>query len=69
MKVRGSSFDHRLRQFDIGPEGLFFNNSLEGAEGLLSGYGSERAAPRAKTTATRKQSKGRRSGGRRRTRA
>jgi circadian clock protein KaiC len=69
MKVRGSSFDHRLRQFDIGPEGLFFNNSLKGAEGLLSGYGSERAAPRAKTTATRKQSKGRRSGGRRRTRA
>jgi len=71
MKVRGSSFDHTLREFDIGPRGLHFSNSFESAEGLLSGYGSERAEPSAKpskTVTTRKQSKGRRSDARRRTR-
>jgi circadian clock protein KaiC len=70
MKVRGSSFDHTLRQFDIGPSGLFFTQDDFGsAEGLLSGYGSERAEPAAKAAKTRKQPKGRRPGARRRTRA
>jgi circadian clock protein KaiC len=70
MKVRGSGFDHKLREFDIGADGLHFTDTFEGAEGLLSGYGSERPASRAKTktTATRKQAKGRRSGDRRRVR-
>lgn len=70
MKVRGSSFDHTLREFDIGPRGLHFSaGSFKSAEGLLSGYGSERAAPSAKTAKTRKPPKGRRSTARRRTRA
>jgi circadian clock protein KaiC len=69
MKVRGSGFDHKLREFEISKRGLHFSNSFETAEGLLSGYGSERAEPTHKTAKTRKQSKGRRSDGRRRTRA
>jgi len=80
MKVRGSSFDHALRQFDIGPRGLHFTNSFESAEGLLSGYGSEsavsrpqprsqpRPTTRTKATSAKKQSQGRRAGARRRSR-
>ncbi|MET0535853.1 MAG: ATPase domain-containing protein, partial [Steroidobacter sp.] len=69
MKVRGSSFDHTLRQFDIGPQGLHFTNSFKTAEGMLSGYGSERPTASSKSTAAKKPQKGRRPGARRRTRA
>ena len=69
MKVRGSGFDHKLRQFDIGPKGLHFTDGFESAEGLLTGYGSERPTTRSKSASAKKQAKGRRSGARRRTRA
>jgi circadian clock protein KaiC len=69
MKVRGSGFDHKLREFDIGPQGLHFTAGFEGAERLLTGYGTERQATRAPRASAKKQPKGRRSGARRRTRA
>lgn len=37
LKVRDRSFDHALREFTIGAEGLIIDGRIEGLEGLLSG--------------------------------
>jgi len=37
LKMRGSDHDHRIRQFDIGPQGLYVAQPFSGREGLLSG--------------------------------
>jgi circadian clock protein KaiC len=63
MKIRGGGFDPTLREFEIGPQGVRLIDSFKTAEGLLSGFGTERTdgpAPRAKKSATRKSAKGRR---------
>ena len=58
MKIRGGGFDHKLREFEIGPRGLRFVDSFETAEGMLSGYGSVR--PNAPRASKKKPAKGRR---------
>jgi circadian clock protein KaiC len=68
MKVRGGGFDPKLREFEIGPQGLRFVDSFKTAEGVLSGYSTERsdaAAPANKKNAA----KGRRATARRRSKA
>jgi circadian clock protein KaiC len=42
MKIRGGGFDHTLREFDIGPQGVHFADRFQKAEGMLSGSGTER---------------------------
>jgi circadian clock protein KaiC len=56
MKVRGSDFDHRLREFQISAKGVVFTDGFEDAERVLSGFGTKAPASRAK----KKQPKGRR---------
>lgn len=68
MKVRGGGFDHKLREFEIGPRGLRFIDSFQTAEGMLSGSGTERR-PDAPRAAKKKPAKGRRLVTRRRTKA
>ncbi len=41
MKVRDSDFDHRLRDFDITPEGIVLGNGFEGERQILSGSAQE----------------------------
>ncbi len=68
MKVRGGGFDHKLRDFEIGPRGLRFVDNFRTAEGILSGSGTERvdaAVPARK----KKTAKGRRAAARRRSKA
>jgi circadian clock protein KaiC len=71
MKVRGGGFDPKLREFEIGPEGLRFLDSFKTAERLLSGFGTERpdterpgatSPARAKKTAKARRATGRRRG-------
>lgn len=64
LKVRGGSFDHTLREFEIGARGVHFADSFQTAEQVLSGFGTERPAARAKKTG-----KGRRANARRRGKA
>ena len=54
MKVRGSGFDPRLREFSITDRGIVVSDAPEGAEALLSGFGTERGA--APSPATRSSS-------------
>jgi circadian clock protein KaiC len=69
MKVRGGGFDPSLREFEIGPQGLRFIDSFKNAEGVLSGYSTERPAETAAPARARKQAKGRRPTARRRGKA
>jgi circadian clock protein KaiC len=69
MKTRGGGFDHKLREFEIGPQGLRFVDSFRNAEGVLSGSGTERPDLAATTARAKKQAKGRRAGARRRGKA
>lgn len=64
LKVRGGAFDHSLREFDIGPQGVQFIDSFISAEGLLSGSGTER--PKRVAARAKKSAKGRRATARRR---
>ncbi|MDY6949294.1 MAG: ATPase domain-containing protein, partial [Pseudomonadota bacterium] len=64
MKVRGGSFDHTLREFDIGSKGVEFADSFQNAENMLSGFGTERIDKPA--TRAKKTVKGRRAPARRR---
>ena len=41
MKVRDSEFDHRLREFDITPEGIVLGNGFEGERLVLSGFADD----------------------------
>nr|WP_298722181.1 ATPase domain-containing protein [uncultured Steroidobacter sp.] len=69
MKVRGGGFDPKLREFEIGAEGLRFVDSFKTAEGVLSGYSTERSDVAATPARARKQAKGRRVSARRRGKA
>jgi circadian clock protein KaiC len=42
MKVRGSDFDPRLREFCITDVGITLADTFESAESILSGFGTER---------------------------
>jgi circadian clock protein KaiC len=68
MKIRGSDFDPKLREFEIGAQGLRFIDSFKAAEGMLSGFGHERADAAAPARA-KKPAKGRRAAPRRRGKA
>ncbi|MFC4309437.1 RAD55 family ATPase [Steroidobacter flavus] len=68
MKVRGGGFDPKLREFEIGSQGLRFVDSFKTAEGVLSGFSTER--PDAVAPANKKNAaKGRRVTARRRGKA
>ena len=41
MKVRDSDFDHRLRDFEITPEGIVLGNGFEGERLVLSGFAED----------------------------
>jgi circadian clock protein KaiC len=73
MKIRGGGFDHSLREFEIGPRGLHLLDSFRHAEGVLSGFGTERADPVKRATRSgtpaKKPAKGRRAPARRRGKA
>ncbi|HEY0683840.1 MAG TPA: ATPase domain-containing protein [Steroidobacter sp.] len=73
MKIRGGGFDHTLREFEIGPQGLHLLDSFKHAEGVLSGFGTERADPVKRATRSgtpaKKPAKGRRAPARRRGKA
>lgn len=69
MKIRGGGFDPRLREFEIGPQGLRFIDSFKNAEGVLSGYSTERPAAAAAPARAKKPAKGRRPTARRRGKA
>lgn len=64
MKIRGGGFDPTLREFEIGARGVHLADSFKNAEGVLSGFGTERLDPPA--TPAKKQAKGRRATARRR---
>jgi circadian clock protein KaiC len=64
MKIRGGDFDHTLRAFEIGKQGVQFVDSFKTAEGVLSGSGTER--PKRQAAGPRKSAKGRRATPRRR---
>jgi circadian clock protein KaiC len=68
MKVRGGGFDPKLREFEIGAEGLRFIDSFKTAEGVLSGFSTERPDTAAPARA-KKPAKGRRATARRRGKA
>jgi len=68
MKVRGGGFDPKLREFEIGAEGLRFIDSFKTAEGVLSGFSTERPDTAARARA-KKPAKGRRATARRRSKA
>jgi circadian clock protein KaiC len=44
MKVRGSSFDPALREFEISDRGIELAKNFESAEQILSGFGKEKPA-------------------------
>jgi circadian clock protein KaiC len=70
MKIRGGNFDPKLREFEIGSDGLRFIDSFKTAEAVLSGFSTERTdAAATKTGAKKKTAKGRRSPARRRGKA
>lgn len=54
MKVRGSGFDPRLREFEISDAGVALADGLADAERMLSGYAIERAEPGEAHAATRR---------------
>lgn len=66
MKIRGGGFDHSLREFEIGPQGLRLVDSFKNAEGVLSGIGTERAGSRSVARAKKPAKQGRRAAARRR---
>jgi circadian clock protein KaiC len=68
MKIRGGGFDPRLREFEIGEQGLRFVDTFKNAEQVLSGYSTERAETSAPARA-KKPAKGRRATVRRRAKA
>ena len=45
LKVRGSAFDPTLREFQITEGGIVLADTLEGAESILSGFGTQAPAP------------------------
>ncbi|MBL8269908.1 ATPase domain-containing protein [Steroidobacter sp.] len=76
MKVRGSGFDHTLREFEIGALGLHLLDSFKNAEGVLTGLGTERASNSSrpakhakKSSSVKKTATGRRTNVRRRGKA
>lgn len=73
MKIRGGGFDHSLREFEIGRQGLRLLDSFKHAEGVLSGFGTERAEPARRAARSgapaKKPAKGRRASARRRGKA
>ncbi|WP_129640840.1 ATPase domain-containing protein [Peristeroidobacter agariperforans] len=69
MKVRGGGFDPKLREFEIGAQGLRFVDSFKTAEGVLSGYSTERPNTAAAPARAKKPAKGRRAAARRRGKA
>lgn len=69
MKVRGGGFDPKLREFEIGSQGLRFIDSFKTAEGVLSGFSTERPEAAAPAARAKKPAKGRRGVARRRGKA